>query len=146
VRKKLTVFVLFGLALVLLAGPALAAGTSRTTYAAKNTNPYSGRKPHVVSLTGTVTAVTSGSISISVQMTNAPYRYLRGKPLTINMNNKTACYVWSDNGKTRSRITVSQLVSYVNARDSVRVSINAREDPDNVFTARRVEVAKPRYK
>jgi hypothetical protein len=143
VRKKLTVLVLVGLALVLVSGPALAAGSGRDTYVAKQ-GPK--RKPHVISLTGTMEGLATRSVSVRVQMTNYPYLYLRGKTLTLATTPTTVYYVWSDNGKTRSRVTLSELMSFVATKTAVRVSINAREDPDGVFTARRVEVNKPRYR
>ena len=145
------VLVFVGLALVLLAGPALAAGSTRTTYVAKTgTKQGVKRTPQVLSMTGRIYSaddITSNSVFVQVQMTNSPYKYLRGSQLTVWMASKTVYYVWSSNRNTRIRLyTLAGVEEYVKANLSypVKISINAVKK-DGRFEAKRVEVNKPRY-
>ena len=137
-RKKLTVLVLVGLALVLLAGPALAAGSGRTTYV-KKTDPYNGRKPHVISLTGKVLKSADNSIYVYIQMTNRPFISYRGDTEWITALSTITYITWE--GKTRTIGLPDSGLTYLVGK---KVSINGRV-ADGKITARRVEVSKPRY-
>jgi hypothetical protein len=143
VRKKLTVLVFVGLALVLVAGPALAAGSGRVTYA-KKTDPWKGRKPHVISLTGRYAGDPVGitGILVTVQMTNKPFVRYRGDTVTIKtVDGYTKYYLWENCRATR--ISFSKLKSYLTSEHLL--SINALvTSQDSVFKARRIEVDKRR--
>lgn len=140
-KKILTVFVLLGLALLLLVGPVLAAGAADSKSLAQ-AGPE--RKAHVISLTGTVVPGTevmtrSGlSFDVKVQMTNAPFMYKRGSVVTITTTSRTIYITWATGKSIR---TTSVIVA-----DNAKLSINALVDTaTDKVTARRVELNKPRY-
>jgi hypothetical protein len=135
--KTLTVLALVGLALVLVTGPTLAAGTGHgTVLAQQKVGPKT--KPHVISFTGKITAINraSRSMSVYIQMTNTPFRVKRGTTQPVTVTSSTVYYLWD--GKTRTRWSFDRLAV------GDKVSINALATSTSI-TARRVEVNKPRY-
>jgi hypothetical protein len=137
VRKKLTVLILVGVALVLLAGPALAAGSDRATYVAKKKVPYEGRKAHVISLSGTVQSNEGGYITVLVGMTNKAFRSFRGKLATINPADSTT-YVWTVRGSRPAKTEFSKIA----INDFVCVNGLVKSETNYVIDARRIDIYK----
>ena len=136
-RKKLTVLVLLGLALVLLAGPALAAGSGRGTYVAKKgTKQGVKRTPQVISLTGTI-SFENGAMFVAIQMTNVAFRSFRSTTKKVLTTSKTT-YIWWNKDRTRDLTK-----GFDDLTTGQKVAINGLVK-DGVITARRIEVNKPR--
>ena len=138
-RKKLTVLVLVGLALVLLAGPALAAGSSRVTYASnKKTTPP---RAHIISLSGTVMSIEQVAdpswIMVDVGMTNKAFRSFRGRTVKVYRANSTT-YRWLGKGSTKIKIAFSTIAV------GEFVCVNGLVKSDYVINAKRIDVDKIR--
>jgi len=127
-KKTLTITAAVGLALALL----VATGECKSL-AQGPAQPAN----HVISFTGTIVAIDSGSerIAVTIQMTNYPYLWKRGDTEWVDTTSRTLYYLWL--GDLRTPTTFAGLK--VGQRVSINAIVNTR------ITARRVEVNKPRY-
>lgn len=165
-RKTLTILTLAVIALLLAAGPALAAGSARDIHVANKATPPQKayvlsstakilaagaardfrvakkttppKEAHIISLTGTVLTVDNGQITVAVQMTNIAFRSFRGTTATVYTAD-SKILEWTSATKPRQRIPCDALAM------GDKVSINGWVLSSDTISARRIEVNKPRY-
>ena len=142
-KRKLTIVAMVVLAAILIASPALAAGSSQPMEVAKR-GPI--KQPTIISMTAKIhldyisSSTDTGRIYVAIQMTNKAFIQYRGEKDWVRITADTKCLDWVK-GKKSVRIDCSEL-----SVDD-KVSINARVDPKTkVITARRVQRKQPRIR